>query len=156
MRGNIIPKVINLKRGLNIRLKGEAENVVGSAVGAYKVALKPTDFPGLTPKVVVKAGQQVKAGDPLFFDKADPGIQFTSPTSGQVLEIVRGERRKVLEIVIMADGMNESAAFSKGNPLELSPEEVKNQLIKSGLWVFPKVWQPSHKAFVSGRPTNRS
>lgn len=145
-------KVINLKRGLNIRLKGDAEKVVDSVGGAYKVALKPTDFPGLSPKIVVKAGQQVKAGEPVFFDKYNPEIQFTAPTSGEVLEIIRGERRKVLEIVIMADGKNESAAFSKGDPLEFSCDEVKDQLIKSGLWAFLKQRPYGTVAKPSGEP----
>ena len=62
-------KVINLKRGLNIRLKGDAEKKLGTTISTDKVALKPTDFHGLVPKLLVKAGQMVKAGDPIFFDK---------------------------------------------------------------------------------------
>ncbi len=131
-------KVINLKRGLNIRLKGDAEKVLGTSIEADKVALKPTDFPGLVPKILVKAGQEVKAGEPLFFDKYNPEILFTAPTSGEVLEINRGERRKVLEIVVKADGKNESFEFTKADPQKLSGEEIKEQLKKSGLWAFLK------------------
>jgi Na+-transporting NADH:ubiquinone oxidoreductase subunit A len=129
-------KVISLKRGLNIRLKGDAGKVLGTDVEADKVALKPTDFHGISPKILVKAGQQVKAGEPIFFDKYNPEIQITAPTSGEVLEIHRGERRAVLEIIIKADGMNTSAEFVKADPRKLSGDEVKDQLIKSGLWAF--------------------
>jgi Na+-transporting NADH:ubiquinone oxidoreductase subunit A len=131
-------KVINLKRGLNIRLKGEAEKNPVILIEADKVALKPTDFPGLVPKILVKTDQEVKAGEPLFFDKYNPDIFFTAPTSGQVIAINRGERRKVLEIIIKADGKHESLPFSKADPQKLSREEVKDQLISSGLWPFLK------------------
>ncbi len=131
-------KVINLKRGLNIRLKGDAEKIFGTSIEADKVALKPTDFPGLSPKILVKAGQEVKAGEPIFFDKNNPEILFTAPTSGEVLAINRGERRKVLEIVIKADGKNESLDFIKADPQKLSLEEIKEQLKNSGLWPFLK------------------
>ena len=131
-------KVINLKRGLNIRLKGDAEKVLGTSILADKVALKPTDFPGLSPKILVKAGQEVKAGEPVFFDKYNPEILFTAPVSGKVLSINRGERRKVLEIVIKADGKNESVEFNKVDPQKVSREEIKEQLKKSGTWAFLK------------------
>ncbi|HET6556142.1 MAG TPA: Na(+)-translocating NADH-quinone reductase subunit A [Prolixibacteraceae bacterium] len=131
-------KVINLKRGLNIRIKGEAEKIFGTLVEAERYAVKPTDFPGLVPKILVKVDQEVKAGEPLFYDKYNPEIFFTSPTSGQVVAINRGERRKVLEIIVKADGKHESLAFTKADPLRLSREEVKDQLIKSGLWPFLK------------------
>ncbi|MBK5194276.1 MAG: Na(+)-translocating NADH-quinone reductase subunit A [Flavobacteriaceae bacterium] len=131
-------KVINLKRGFNIRLKGDAEKNLGTSVETDKVAIKPTDFPGLVPKLLVKAGQNVKAGEPIFFDKYNPEVFYTAPTSGQVLEINRGERRKVLEIIIKADGKNESVPFTKADPKNLSAEEIKEQLLKSGLWPFIK------------------
>lgn len=131
-------KVINLKRGLNIRLKGDAEKVLGTSIEADKFALKPTDFPGLSPKILVKAGQGVKAGEPIFIDKYNPEILFTAPTSGEVLAINRGERRKVLEIVIKADGKHDSAEFTRADPQKLSREEIKEQLKISGMWPFLK------------------
>jgi len=131
-------KVINLKRGLNIRLKGEADKLFGTQPEAVKVALKPTDFPGLMPKILVKAGQEVKAGEPLFFDKYNPEILFTAPVSGEVLAINRGERRKVLEVVIKADGKNDCVEFAKTDPKNLSRDEIKEQLKISGLWPFLK------------------
>jgi Na+-transporting NADH:ubiquinone oxidoreductase subunit A len=80
----------------------------------------------------------VKAGEPIFFDKNNPEILFTAPTSGEVLEIKRGERRKVLEIIIRSDGKNDSVEFTKTDPQKLSRDEIKEQLIRSGLWPFLK------------------
>ena len=131
-------KHFKLKRGLNIRLKGAAEAILEDAPTAKTVALKPTDFPGLTPKLKVKAEAQVKAGDALFFDKYNPEILFTSPVSGTVKAVNRGERRKILEIVVEADGQNESLEYTKADPATLSREDVKEQLLKSGLWPFIK------------------
>lgn len=138
IRGNIMSKVINLKRGLNIRLKGVAEKIPGTSIAVDKYALKPSDFPGLVPKILVKVDQEVKAGEPIFFDKYNPEIFFTAPTSGQVIAINRGERRRVLEIIIKADGKHESLSFAKADPSKLTREEVKAQLISSGLWPFLK------------------
>ncbi|MEI8114740.1 MAG: NADH:ubiquinone reductase (Na(+)-transporting) subunit A, partial [Bacteroidia bacterium] len=113
-------KVIRLKRGLNIHLIGEAEKILSTSIEAEQFAIKPTDFPGLAPKILVKAGQLVKAGEPIFFDKNNPAILFTAPTSGEVIEIKRGERRKVLEIIIRSDGKNDSVEFTKADPQKLS------------------------------------
>lgn len=96
-------KVIKLKKGLDIKLKGEAEKTVASVEGCNLYAVKPTDFRALTPKLMVKAGNEVKAGDVLFSDKYRPEVQFTAPVSGIVDTVNRGERRKLLEIVIKAD-----------------------------------------------------
>ncbi len=131
-------KHFKLKRGLDIRLKGIAEAVLEDAPAAKTVALKPTDFPGLTPKLKVKAEAQVKAGDALFFDKYNPEVLFTSPVSGTVKAVNRGERRKILEVVVEADRQNESLEFTKADPSSLSREEIKEQLLKSGLWPFIK------------------
>ncbi|MDP2114107.1 MAG: Na(+)-translocating NADH-quinone reductase subunit A [Bacteroidota bacterium] len=131
-------KHFKLKRGLDIRLKGGAEAVLGSVSQIRTVALKPTDFPGLTPKLIVKADMQVKAGDALFFDKYHPEILFSSPVSGTVKAINRGERRKILEIVVESDGKMESLAFTKADPSVLSREQVKTHLLQSGLWPFLK------------------
>lgn len=131
-------RIINLNRGLNIHLKGDAEKVIATSVEVEKYAIKPTDFPGLAPKILVKAGQVVKAGEPVFFDKKNPEVLFTAPVSGEILAVNRGERRKVLEIVIKADGKKDSVEFIKADPLKLTREEVKSQLKESGLWPFLK------------------
>ncbi|MFV0590275.1 MAG: Na(+)-translocating NADH-quinone reductase subunit A [Draconibacterium sp.] len=131
-------EVIRLKKGLNIKLKGSAEKVLEKLPVPATVALKPTDFPGLTPKLSVKAEAVVKAGDALFYDKYHPEIVFTAPVGGKVVSINRGERRKILEVVIETDKDAGFASFKKADPGSLSGEEVKEQILKSGLWPFIK------------------
>lgn len=127
-------KHFKFKRGLDIRLKGTAEAILKDAPVSGAVALKPSDFFGLVPKLNVKADAQVKAGDTLFFDKYYPEISFTSPVSGTVKAINRGERRKILEVVVEPDGKNEFRSFPVADPLSLSREEITRILLESGLW----------------------
>ena len=108
-------KVIKLKKGLDIKLKGEAEKVVKAGGKCTLYAMKPTDFRALTPKLTVKVGDVVKAGDALFTDKANPGIKFTAPVSGCIEAINRGERRKLLEVVIKADSEITYRDFGKAD-----------------------------------------
>lgn len=131
-------EVIRLKKGLNIKLKGSAEKVLEKLPTPATVALKPTDFPGLTPKLSVKAEAEVKAGDALFYDKYHPEILFTAPVGGKIVSVNRGERRKILEIVIETNEKARAVKFSKADPVSLSEEQVKEQILKSGLWPFIK------------------
>jgi len=133
-----MPKLIKLKRGLNIRLKGEAQKICEKSVQSELFATKPTDFMGLSPKLLAKVGQKVKCGEPIFFDKNHPEILFTAQGSGEIVAVNRGERRKVLEIVIKADGKDECIDFGKADPKKLSREEIQKQLLQSGLWTFIK------------------
>jgi len=96
--------------------------------------LKPTDFIGVFPKLLVKEGDKVKAGSPVFFNKYRDNIQFTSPVSGTVTEIKRGPKRVLLEIKIQADGADEYVDFGKADPAGLSREEIIDKMLKSGLW----------------------
>jgi len=133
-----MPNYFKLKQGLDIRLKGAsiATSVPEDIPAPQTIALKPADFQGLTPKLCVKVDDSVKAGDALFFDKYRPDILFTSPVSGKVKAIQRGDRRKIMEVVVESDGKNESQTFLKKNPLQLTREEICEQLLKSGLWPF--------------------
>ncbi len=131
-------KHFKLKRGLDIRLKGVAEATIEATTTPKTVALKPSDFAGLTPKLSVKADAQIKAGDALFFDKYNPEILFTSPVSGTVKAINRGERRRILEVVVEADGKNDFLPFNQADPLKLSRQEICEQLLQSGIWPFIK------------------
>jgi Na+-transporting NADH:ubiquinone oxidoreductase subunit A len=124
---------VRLKKGLDIRIKGEAEKVIATGVMSTIYGVKPVDFPGLTPKLNVKAGDKVLAGSPLFHDKIRQEIKFTSPVSGIVRSVSRGERRKLLEIVIEKEG-DEFIDFGKADPSTLSREKVKETLLNSGLW----------------------
>lgn len=131
-------EAIKLRKGLNIKLKGSANPELETLPVPSTVALKPTDFPGLTPKLKVKADMEVKAGDALFYDKYHPEILFTAPFGGKVVSINRGERRKILEVVIETDKKAGSVEFTKADPNSLSGDEIKDLLLKSGMWPFIK------------------
>lgn len=131
-------KVIKIKRGLDINLKGKAEKSITELPASKHYAVKPTDFPGITPKVVAKPDTEVKAGTILFYDKYNPEVKFTSPVSGKVSAINRGERRRILEFVIESDGKNEHESFSKGDPAKMSAEDIIDNLCKSGCFTYIK------------------
>ena len=131
-------KVIKLKKGLDIKLNGEADKVVQTLGAGSRYALKPTDFRALTPKLTVKVGDEVKAGDALFTDKMRPEVKFTSPVSGTVEEIKRGERRKLLEIIVKSDGENRYRDFGKADVNRLSREEIVSRMQESGVWPMVK------------------
>jgi Na+-transporting NADH:ubiquinone oxidoreductase subunit A len=124
---------VKLKKGLDIRLKGQAEKVLNPELHSSHYAVKPIDFPGLTPKLNIKTGDSVLAGTPLFHDKINPEVVFTSPVSGTVSAITRGDRRKLLEIVIEKSG-DEYIDFGKADPTSITREAIKEKLLKSGLW----------------------
>ncbi len=132
-------KFIRLTKGFNINLAGKASHKIAEAEPAETVSVKPLDFQGLyMPKVTVKEGDNVKAGTPLFHDKKFEKVQFTSPVSGEVVEIKRGEKRKLLEVKILADKKSDYINFKKFTVSELanlSSEEVKSQLLDSGAWL---------------------
>lgn len=126
--------IIKLKKGLDLPLAGVAEKTVLTEVTPDCVAIKPTDFKGLVPRLLVKEGDSVKAGTPLFADKMCPEIQFTSPVSGTVQSIVRGDKRKLLAVVVKADGKMEAEDFGTIDLEKATADEIKTQLLKSGLW----------------------
>ncbi len=127
---------IRIKRGLDISLQGKAASETTEVAQSKLYGLKPTDFNNLTPKLSVKAGDEVKIGSPLFYDKYNPDILFTSPVSGKVTAVNRGERRRILEIVVESDGKNEALEFKKAQAKDLSKEEITENLLKSGCWAY--------------------
>ncbi len=131
-------KFIREKRGFTINLAGKATPTIKELEMPETVALKPTDFHGLyMPKVLVKEGDAVKAGTPLFHDKRQESVMFTSPVSGEVVEIKRGEKRKLLEIKVLADRQTEYEAFRKYSISDIMTMEAaaaKEQLMRSGVW----------------------
>ncbi|MCO5252877.1 MAG: Na(+)-translocating NADH-quinone reductase subunit A [Bacteroidetes bacterium] len=129
-------KTIKLRKGYDIRLSGEAPRFEQTNYQSRLFAIKPPDYNGLTPRLIVEQGSEVKAGSVLFQDKTDETIQFTSPVSGEIVDIVRGERRVILEILILADSKNEFIDFGKANPNDLSSEEIKSKLLASGCWTL--------------------
>ena len=128
--------VINIKRGLDIPLLGEAEKVVKTAEPSRYYGVKPIDFQNMRTKLLAKEGDRVKAGTPLFYNKLQSDLQQPSPVSGKVVEVKRGERRKILEVVIEVDSQIEYEDFGTAEPIDLSRDEVVDKLLKSGLWSF--------------------
>ena len=129
-------RVVKISKGLNINLKGAPANEMTSVAAPKLYALMPSDFTRVTPKVVVKPEDAVKAGDALFIDKANPEIQFVSPVSGKVVAVNRGERRRVLSVVVESDGKFESVEYKAKDIHSLSADEVKTDLLKAGLFAF--------------------
>lgn len=130
-------QVVKLRKGLDIRLKGTAAKQKTQISPAYEeVALMPQDFVGVTPKPVVREGDVVKAGDTLFVNKASQEVGFSSPVSGTVAAIVRGERRKVLRIVVKADKETQYTDYGQKDPAKLTGEEVKASLLQAGLFGY--------------------
>ncbi len=129
-------KEIRLKKGLTINLVGEADKVYASVKPTDNYVVKPTDFHGLTPKLTVKVGDKVKAGTPLFFDKYNDKVNFCSPVSGEVTAIIRGEKRRILEVVIKADAEILYESFTTANATDLSREQIIDGMLKAGVWPF--------------------
>ena len=130
--------VIKLRKGLDINLKGKAaeELVTVKKPGFY--ALVPDDFPGVTPKVVVKEQEYVMAGGPLFIDKNHPEVKFVSPVSGVVTSVERGARRKVMNIVVEAAAEQDYEEFGKQDVARMNADRVKELLLQSGMFAFIK------------------
>jgi Na+-transporting NADH:ubiquinone oxidoreductase subunit A len=129
-------KEIRLKKGLNINLLGEADKVYASVKPTEKYVVKPTDFHELTPKLAVKVGEKVKAGTTLFFDKYNNKINFCAPVSGEVVDIVRGAKRKILEVVLKADAVISYEHFITDAAKNISREKIIETMLTSGVWPF--------------------
>lgn len=129
-------KNVKIKRGMDINLEGQPSNDIISVNAPATYAVKPKDFKGLLPKMVVKQGDKVKAGDCLFTDKKNDSICFASPVSGEVSEVVRGDRRAIMAVTIKADSSNEYKAFDTSGYSSKSRDEIKSLMLSAGLWPF--------------------
>ena len=127
-------KIITLRKGLDINLAGKPRESLAEAPLAAEYALSPLDFEGVTPKLLVKVGDKVKAGTPLFFNKYNERVLFTSPVSGTVAAINRGEKRKVLTVTVTPDAEQSYEEFGKPDLKKASREELVELLLRSGLW----------------------
>lgn len=125
-----------IKKGLDIMLEGAAEQQLAVCPLAETYAVKPADFNGIVPKLAVKEGCSVKAGDPLFVDKATEKIAVVSPVSGTVKAIERGERRKLLRICIESDGKQDYKSFNAPDPEKAAGEEVYALMLEAGMAAF--------------------
>ena len=116
---------INIRKGLNIPLQGEAERVIAETYRPDTFMVRPPDFKGLIPKALVKAGSEVKAGTPLFFSKDHPELTVASPVSGEVVEVVRGDKRVILGFKILADKETRFEELAPANITAMSREDVR-------------------------------
>ena len=127
-------KTIRIRKGANIRLKGNAKPESGNFEAPRLYALKPSNFHGVRPKLTVKEGDEVKAGDTLFISKDNEAVRFCAPVSGEVVEILRGEKRKILEVRILADKDIKFKDFGAKDAGKLSREEVIAHMLEGGVW----------------------
>ncbi len=131
-------KDIRIKKGLNINLVGAAEQTTSQAVSSNVYAINLDDFHGVTPKMMIKEGAEVKAGEPVFYNKSKEDMLFVSPVSGELVEIVRGARRRILTLKILAD---KEQVFHESKPMDFDKgdaAELKKALLQSGCWPFIK------------------
>ena len=131
-------KVINLKKGYDINLEGEANRVLDVETPVSTFAVKPGNFIGMSPipKVLVAEGDEVKAGDVLFFDKKRPDIKYVAPVSGEILKINRGAKRSIAEIVILADKEIKYRDLPDIDLEDCSRQDLVNYLLDSGAWTM--------------------
>ena len=129
-------KDIRIRKGFNLNLSGEANKILVDSKPSKTFALKPTDFFSSTPKLLVKEGAKVQKGEPLFFAKENPRIHFVSPVGGEVTAIVRGAKRKILEVVITKEDSQGAIQHQLPNLENISRNDLVEFLLKAGAWPF--------------------
>lgn len=155
-----------IKKGLNVPITGEPDQVISAGNSSKRVALVGYDYAGMKPTLAVSVGDKVKLGQLLFTDKKMAGVNYTSPAGGTVIEINRGIKRVFESIVIETDEKEEEITFDsfKDDQLDgLEAAKVKNQMLESGMWTalrarpFGKVADPEvmpHSLFITAMDTN--
>ncbi|MBO8416375.1 MAG: Na(+)-translocating NADH-quinone reductase subunit A [Proteobacteria bacterium] len=159
--------MINIKKGLDLPLGGQPQQVIVSGPEIKHVALLgELDYPGLRPSMAVEVGTKVKKGQVLFEDKKNPGTRFTAPAAGTVCAVNRGERRAFQSVVIEVDPKGQAVAFKKtaaDKLLDLTSKDVVDELVESGMWTafrtrpfdkVPKIGTLPHSIFVTAMDTN--
>lgn len=129
---------IRIKKGLDIKLKGKAKKAIEKAIISNFYTIRPEDFHSVFPKLIVKEGSKLKAGEAVFYDKFNETVKFVSPVSGEIIEVVRGAKRKIVAIKIKADKEQVYQDNGKLNVNSASSEDIKKQLLASGCWPFIK------------------
>ncbi|APY12710.1 NADH:ubiquinone reductase (Na(+)-transporting) subunit A [Seonamhaeicola sp. S2-3] len=129
---------IRIKKGLDINLKGTAEKKLDTAIVSNFCTIRPEDFHGVIPKLILKVGAKVKAGEAVFYDKSNENVKFVSPVSGEITEIVRGEKRRILAIKIQVDKTQTYQDNGKIDVNAAKADDVKAHLLASGCWPFVK------------------
>ncbi len=150
-----------LKEGFDIKVAGKANLEITDLGSPNKVALQPKDFRGYKPKLEVEVGSVVKKGTPLFHLKSNESVKFVSPVSGKVIEIKRGERRAIEEVVVENDSKNEAEKFELFSD-STTKEQIVENMLKGGMWPlfrqrpFSKIANPADQPrdiFISGMDT---
>lgn len=131
-------KTVSIRKGLDIRLEGEAAKNISTLPLSPTICISPLDFHGLNPKLVVKEGDAVKAGDAIFFDKAHESVMYCTPASGIVKAIVRGEKRRILQVLIETGAEQVYRQSDPVNVSNASLDEVKSKMLANGLWPLVK------------------
>ena len=131
-------KTITLKKGYDIKIEGAATGSEPKEFTSATYAIKPTDFFGIAPipKLIPELNTEVKAGDPLLYDKKNEHLVYSAPVSGEVVEIKRGAKRKITEVIIVADNNQEYKQFERLDAASFSRNAVQDRLIESGAWHF--------------------
>ncbi|MBT8286680.1 MAG: Na(+)-translocating NADH-quinone reductase subunit A [Bacteroidia bacterium] len=129
---------IRIKKGLNINLKGEAEKTIEEAIISKYCTIRPEDFHGVIPKLLAKEGSRIKAGEALFHDKSNDKIKFASPVSGDIIEVLRGPKRRIDAIKIEADRDQNYLDHGKMDVERASSDEIRDRFLASGCWPFIK------------------
>lgn len=131
-------KDFKIKKGLNIRLKGQAEDQIANAPRSRTYAINPSELHLVTPKMVVKEGERLQAGDTIFYAKTEESIKFSSPVSGTLKAIERGAKRVITRLLIEADSEISFRDFGKLNPSAASADAIRELLLSSGCWTYIK------------------
>ena len=157
--------MITIKKGLDLPIAGKPAQVIHSGNAVNQVAILGEEYVGMRPSMKVREGDVVKKGQVLFEDKKNPGVIFTAPASGTITAINRGEKRVLQSVVINVEG-NEKITFAKYSTEQLntlSSEQVKQNLIESGLWTalrtrpfskVPSIESEPSSIFVNAMDTN--
>lgn len=147
-------KDIKIRKGLDLKLKGEASNTIVTVSKSSIYAIKPADFHAVVPKLILKEGAAVKAGEPLFYSKYDEKVKFVAPVSGTISEILRGAKRRILEVKITADGNSDAISHGKVDVATASADQIKSLLLEGGCWPF--IIQRPYSVIASSEDTPKS
>ncbi len=127
---------IRVRKGLDLKLKGVADQQLVDAPPSSIYCLKPTDFHAVIPKMVLKEGAPVMAGEPIFYSKYDEKVKFVSPVSGTLTEIVRGAKRRIMEVHITPNDTSGAVNHGSKDVNKLNADDVRSTLLESGCWPF--------------------
>lgn len=156
-----MPATVKIRKGLDIRLKGGVQGASHNLPASDRFSIHPTDFHGLVPRMAVKAGAEVKAGDVLFTDKKNPEIKFVSGIAGTVQEPVRGEKRRILRVDVVPSGSGVISGATI-DPTQPDGDAVRAAMLSMGFWpmlqqrpfaVMPASDSTPRDIFVSGFDT---